>query len=133
MEKTQVTITKQQLEILQHSLGLDKFGRCHYYRDGRELYGFMPNRNHYCAGGSDEDVCRELVALGLMKQHLTTEVFNYYNCSVTDDGKRMVREQSPEPPKVTRSKARYDRFLRADSGLSFGEWMKQTDSTGKWV
>lgn len=108
-------ITRAQLEILQHSLGLDEYGR------GREY------RNFFCAGGGDEDVCRELVALGLMKQHRTTEVYPYYNCSVTDAGKQAVRDQSPAPPKLTRSQRRYRQFMDSgagDCGYSFGDWLK---------
>jgi hypothetical protein len=59
-----------------------------------------------------------------MKQHLTTEVFPYFNCSVTEDGKRAMLAASPNPPKLTRSQRRYREFLDADSGLSFLEWLK---------
>lgn len=104
--------TKEQLHILQHSLGLDDFGKDRYYKDGREYYGFMPNRNHFCAGGKDADTCREMVALGWMTQHVTTEVFRDYNCSVTEAGKDVVRQQSPKPPNLTRSQERYRRYLR---------------------
>lgn len=100
------------LEILQHALGLDKYGRGSSYR------------NHYCAGGDDETSCRELVALGYMTQHETTEMYPYFNCSVTEEGKAAVREHSPAPPKLTRSQKRYREFLNADHGCTFGEWLK---------
>jgi hypothetical protein len=105
-------LTPRQLEILQHSLGCDQYGRGPMYR------------NRFCAGGDDEGICRELVALGFMKEHRTTEMYPYYNCSVTDEGKRAVLEQSPKPPKLTRSQRRYQDFQRADCGVSFGEWLK---------
>ena len=105
-------VIARQLEILQHSLGVDQYGQGQMYR------------NHFCAGVDDEPTCRELVALGLMQQHQTTEVFPYFNCSVTDKGKRVVREESPKPKKLTRSQLRYLRFLDADSGIPFGEWLK---------
>ncbi len=117
-------MTEKQLHILQHSLGLDEYGLVRYYRDGVEHYGFMPTRNHFCAGDDDEPACRELVALGYMKEHRTTEMLPYFNCSVTDEGKKAVRDESPAPPKVLRSKQRYRAFLRHDSGLSFIEWLK---------
>ena len=69
----------EQLGILQHALGVDRRGR-----------GPM-HRNHYCAGGTDVDACKELVALGLMEQFPTTETLPYFNCYVTEEGKRVVR------------------------------------------
>ena len=106
------TLTAEQLHILQHSLGADKYGQGEQYR------------NHFCAGGKDEPTCRELVALGYMRQHETTPVYPYYNCSVTEEGKRAMREQSPSPPKLTRSQQRYRRFLLNDSDLTFREWLE---------
>jgi hypothetical protein len=105
-------MTERQLEILQHALGLDEFGQGEMYR------------NRFCAGGDDEAICRELVALGYMQQHPTTEWLPYFNCSVTDEGKEAVKRESPKPPKLTRSQKRYRAFLKADSGLSLREWIK---------
>ena len=85
-------MTPPQLQILQHSLGLDRYGRGAFYR------------NHFCAGGEDEAICRELVALGYMVQHPTTDAFNYFNCSVTEAGREAVRRESPKPPKAQRSR-----------------------------
>lgn len=107
-------MTLKQLEILQHSLGLDQYGLGAMYR------------NHFCAGGDDEQTCRELIALGYMRQHLTTEWLPYFNCSVTDAGKEAVQRESPKPPKLTAGQARYRAFLKADCGVSFGEWLKQS-------
>jgi len=105
-------MTPDQLHILQHSLGLDKYGQGEMYR------------NHFCAGGRDEMTCRELVALGYMQQHATTDWLPYFNCSVTETGKAAVLAESPKPPKLTRSQRRYREFLHADTGGSFGEWLK---------
>lgn len=105
-------MTAKQLEILQHALGVDHFGQGKMYR------------NHFCAGGGDVDICQELIDLGFMKLHRTTEVFPDFNCSVTETGKRAMIESSPKPPKLTRSQRRYREFLNADSGMNFGEWMK---------
>jgi len=111
-------LTARQLDILQHSLGADRYGQ-----------GGM-NRNHFCAGASDEPTCRELVALGYMREHLTTEIFPYFNCSVTDAGKAAMLAQSPKPPKLTRGQRRYREYLKADTGRSFGEWLKdQAEAT----
>jgi hypothetical protein len=117
-------MTARHLEILQHALGLDQYGKVRYYRDGREYYGFMPNRNHFCAGGGDEPECRELVLMGLMKQHHTTEVLPYFNCSVTDAGKEAVRKESPAAPKLTRSQERYRAYLRADCFENFRDYLR---------
>lgn len=104
-------MTARQLEVLQHALGVDQYGR-----------GEM-HRNHFCAGGDDEQTCRELVELGYMET-FTREWLPYYNCYVTDSGKVAMRTASPKPPILTRSKLRYQRFLTYDSGLGFGEWLK---------
>ena len=104
-------LTPAQLSILQHALGVDQHGQGPIYRD------------HFCAGGKDEPVCRELVEMGYM-QTFTREWLPYYNCIVTQEGRQAVLDQSPPPPKLTRSQRRYRRFLDADSGLSFREWLR---------
>jgi len=105
-------MTQKQLEILQHALGLDKFGQGEMYR------------NAFCAGPDDEPICRELIAMGLMQQHATTEWMPYFNCSVTPAGKAAVKRESPTPPKLSRGAITYRQFLKADSGMKFGEWLK---------
>lgn len=105
------TLNHRQLEILQHALGVDQFGRGQMYR------------NHFCAGGADEDTCRGLVALGYMAT-FTRSYLPYYNCTVTEAGKAAMIAQSPAPPKLTRGQRRYRAFLKADGGMSFGEWLK---------
>lgn len=104
-------LTPRQLEILQHSLGVDQYGQ-----------GEM-NRNHFCAGGADEDICRELVALGYMRT-FERSYLPYYNCAVTDAGKAAMLAQSPKPPKLTRGQQRYRRYLKADTGFSFRDYME---------
>lgn len=106
------TLTPEQLQILQHSLGLDQYGQ-----------GAI-TRNHFCAGLDDETACRALVKQGYMREHATTDVFPYYNCSVTEAGIEAVRRESPNPSKLTRSQQRYRDFLNADSGMTFIEWVK---------
>lgn len=107
-------MSPEQLHILQHALGTDQYGRFH--KGGRY-------RNFFCAGGKDEAICRELVALGYMQQHATTELYPYFNCSVTDAGRRAMFKASPNPPKLSRSQQRYRQFLDADCGYSFREWL----------
>jgi hypothetical protein len=104
-------MTVRQLEILQHSLGVDQYGQGQMYR------------NHFCAGGGDEHTCRELVEMGYMAT-FTRSYLPYYNCTVTEAGKAAMMAESPKPPKLTRSQKRYREFLDADTGRSFIEWLK---------
>lgn len=91
-----MTLTARQLEILQHTLGLDKYGQLPRAANGCEF------RNRFCAGGDDEVICRELVDMGLMFMfHPNASPLPYYNCAVTDAGRMVVREQSPTPPKLS--------------------------------
>lgn len=125
-------VTPRHLEILQHALGLDKHGLCENYRNGRRHYDFSPHRNHFCAGGDDEVLCRELVSIGYMHTWPGADDagrvpgYPYFNCSVTEAGKEAVRRESPAPPKRTRSQERYRDYLDADSGMRFGEWLKNS-------
>lgn len=102
-------MTSRQLEILQHSLGVDQYGQGNQYR------------NHFCAGASDEPTCRELVDLGYMYVFRpNASPYPYYNCSVTDAGKAAMLAESPKPPKLTRSQKRYREFLHSGAGDSSG-------------
>ncbi len=111
-------MTPSQLHILQHALGVDKYGQGKMYRD------------HFCAGGNDEVVCRELVSLGYMRtwrgadENGQVTGYPYYNCSVTEEGKAAMLSASPAPPKLTRSQRRYREFQKADTGTSFREWLR---------
>lgn len=116
-------MTPRQLEIIQHALGCDQYGNSAHPEVTAHPDYFPYHRNHFCAGDDDAVICRELVAIGYMRQHPTTECFPYFNCSVTPEGIKAMREESPTPPKLTRSQKRYREFLDADSGLSFREWI----------
>jgi|SRR5579863_1269914 len=121
-------MTPRQLEIIQHALGCDKYGmNTHPNVPRREPY----HRNHFCAGGADEEDCKALVALGYMRQHKTTEWLPYFNCSVTSQGIEAMLRESPRPPKLTRSQKRYRTWLDADCGLSFTEWIKRKNPVKK--
>ena len=114
-------MTREELSILQHALGLDEFGR------GRQF------RNNFVTGADTDDgrVCERLVGLGLMwKRDGMVSLTGGDTCYfVTDKGKFAVRTESPAPPKSSRSKQRYERFLRKDSGLTFSEWLKRRRET----
>ena len=107
-------LTEDQLSILQHALGLDKYGQGQMYR------------NHFCAGGKDEDVCRELVAMGLMRVFApNASPLPYYNCAITVEGIEAMRRESPKPPKLTRAQKRYREWLRVSDLIGFGDWLKR--------
>jgi hypothetical protein len=103
------------LHILQHSLGVDQFGQGRQYR------------NHFVTGpGSDDyDDCMALVEEGLMRRHPAYPLTGGDDAfTVTEAGKLWMAAYSPAPPKLTRSQARYQRFLDYDGSLSFREWLK---------
>lgn len=107
---------ERELEILQHSLGLDEFGRGEEYR------------NRVCLGSRRKRTLWSAVRLtdrGLMSDTGPVPMFGGSHCFfVTDAGRSFVREHSPEPPKLTRGQQRYLSYLHADSGLSFGAWLR---------
>lgn len=110
-------LTKHQLQILQHSLGCDEFGRS------------RTDRNHFMTDVDSKDgpTCLELVALGLMSNCGSVEWCGGMNLfRVTDEGGEQMRLQSPQPPpekKLTRGERRYLDYIRADCGVSFREWL----------
>lgn len=110
-------LTKQQLQVLQHSIGADQYG-CRVRGGDRNFFG--TNRD-----GKDGQVCESLVALGFMysRESCLCEGETIYH--VTDDGIAAVVRCSPPMPKVSRSKQRYQQWLDSASDCySFGEWLK---------
>lgn len=105
------------LHILQHSLGLDKYG------------GGTQFRNHFVTGegSKDFDNCRALAADGLMTERAGNALSGGDSIfCVTRKGIEFVALNSPArppTPKLTRSQKRYQAWLDADCGLSFAEWM----------
>ncbi|KQY71326.1 hypothetical protein ASD52_06480 [Ensifer sp. Root142] len=105
----------KQLHILQHSLGLDEYGRGTFYR------------NHFVTGGGSKDHadCMALVKAGFMTVRSGNalsggdDVFR-----VTDTGKAAITEHSPKPPKLTRSQQAYQDWLSYDGSMSFIEYAK---------
>lgn len=104
-----------QLQILQHTLGLDEYGRGTMYR----------NRFVTDAGGKDHPICMTLVDLGFMTRRANVELFGGADIfTVTEIGKRAAVAESPAPPKLTAGQQRYRAYLAADSCWSFGDWLK---------
>lgn len=105
----------RRLEILQHALGVDRFGRGESYR------------NHFVTGQGSDDWpdCFVLVFMGLMTRHPGSEISGGNDIfTVTPAGREYVRENSPAPPVLSAAQKRYRAFLRDDSGMKFGEWLK---------
>jgi len=110
-------MTPEQLQILQHTLGADQYGR--RVRENSERNRFVTEA--MCRDGL---VCQSLVALGFMEDCGYRDLFNG-NCYVaTIAGAEAMRKASPAPSKKTRGELRYEEFLREDCGEPFGEWLK---------
>ncbi len=110
-------INQQQLEVLRHALGI-VLGRSGTGDGGR---------NHFVtgAGGADHRICMSLVDLGMMQRHAGSDLSGGDDVFVvTTAGRSAARPKPTECARTTRSQRRYDRWLRADSNLTFGEWLK---------
>lgn len=108
-------ISDKQLHILQHSLGLDQYGRGTFYR------------NHFVTGEGSKDHadCMALVDLGFMtvrRDHPLSGGSDVFR--VTDAGKTAVAKFSPPPPKLTRGQQTYRDWLHYDSSMPFIEYAK---------
>lgn len=102
-------VSREQFEILDHTINRASCGL-------------------FCG---DSQAMRELVAAGLMecagrKSFVPDPYFR-----ITAYGREVWNaNRPPEPPrekisaKKRRARERYQRFIRADSGLTFGEWIK---------
>lgn len=104
------------LHIIQHSLGVDQFGRGDQYR------------NYFATdeGSIDHPICMEAVSRGLMQvRRANYEPYGGMDVfAVTAEGKLWMAENSPQPPKLTRSQQRYQAYLNADwFAGSFREWI----------
>lgn len=104
-----------ELHILQHSLGVDEYGRGDSHR------------SHFVtgAGSDDHSTCMALTERGLMKRWdgATLQFGGDDFFRVTDAGRAYVAEHSPAPPKLTRSQRRYQRWIDAECGMTFREWL----------
>lgn len=111
------------LHILQHALGRDEYGR------PRSASG-EDYRNHYVTGEACDSyaACEEAERQGLMQRHARSALSGGdWVFTVTDAGRAYIAEHSPKPPKVSRSRARYLRWLNsaaADCGVAFGDWLR---------
>lgn len=103
-----------ELGILRHALGIGE--------DGRNA----AHRHHFVTGpgSTDYDTCCALVERGLMvRREGGILAGGDALFLVTHAGVEACAEHAPPPE--TRSQRRYREFLEADSGLSFGAWLKR--------
>jgi hypothetical protein len=108
----------KQLHILQHTLGLDQYGRGTFFR------------NHFVTGEGSKDHadCMALVDLGFMAVRRDHPLSGGDDCFwATDEGKRAVVSESPAPPKLTKSQQRYQDYLDADCSMTFIEYLRYRD------
>jgi hypothetical protein len=118
-------MSNQELQILQHSLGLNEYGQGEQYR------------NHFVTGkgSKDFDACNNLVSIGYMDVRRNHALSGGDDCFfVTESGKKFVADNSPKPPKLSKSKQRYQRYLDyGDCFDSFREFLKwDCDKDRSW-
>lgn len=112
--------TREQLDILRHALGV---GPTDAVTDG------PGSRNRFVTGEGTRDhaLCTTLVKAGIMAKvkdvspSLTggADLFR-----VTGRGMLAVVGARETPPKLTRSQARYRRWLDEDGSMTFREWLR---------
>jgi len=108
----------QQLHILRHALGVGETG-----------HG-TPSRKHFVTGEGSDDYasCLALVSSGHMERHrgsLLTGGGDLF--LVTDLGAQAAIRPRP---RLTPAQRRYQRYLDADSSMTFGEWLKSGRAHG---
>lgn len=107
----------RELSILQHALGVDKYGQGEQYR------------THFVtgAGSDDHPTCLTLVEAGLMTRRAgDTLPFGGDDLfHVTEAGRAYVADHSLAPPKLTRGQRRYRAWLSVSdvTGESFFEFL----------
>ena len=109
------------LHILQHSLGLDRYG------EGRQY------RNHFVTGEGSCDIadCRALVSDGLMTERRGSALSGgdpvFFVTREGIDYVAMNSPRRPPEPKLTRSQQRYRDYLKAaDCFESFKHYLLYT-------
>lgn len=110
-------MTDQQLHILQHALGADKYGQ---WPKGHDWY----YRDYYIG---QDDVADELVVQGFMNKYPGNAATGGDDCyRVTGNGIVAMRQNSPKPPVLSKAKRRYERFLSWSdaTGGSFRDFLK---------
>lgn len=110
-------LTTEQLHVLRHALGVGSAGTGRAYR------------NHFVtgAGGADHALCTSLVAAGMMTRHAGSALSGGDDIfTVTDCGRAAAVSVAVAPP-LSRSKQRYQAYLRSESNESFIDWVRNRD------
>lgn len=130
-----MTLTPEQLHILQHSLGANRHGQpAHGPRpdEGDGCWWFSRNRFLTDPDCPDGRECRTLVAAGLMRDRGVQRLTDGMHCyTVTLAGRDAMMAQSPKAPKLTRGQQRYRQWRAEDGGESFGEWLLRNEHNRK--
>lgn len=117
-------MTPEHLHILQHALGVNEYGQSSHRPNSDDFHGCYRNRfitDPTCPDGLQ---CQQLVELGHMHDHGPQRIAGGMHCyAVTDSGYTAMKEASPNPPKLSRSKERYRRFLRSDCFDNFRDFL----------
>lgn len=112
-------MSPEQLHIIQHSLGCDKYGISINRFPCEKLY----YRNHYVSDPTPD--LTWLVDEGYMTCSKGNELSGQMNVyRVAGKGISAMKKESPPTPKLTRSQKRYKEYLHEESSWSFGEWLK---------
>lgn len=80
-------MNEKQLHIIRHALGLNR--------------STVSYRNHYCAGGEDVALCRELVALGYMVERKPSELSGGSPVFQVTEAGKVAEEESLITPERT--------------------------------
>lgn len=104
-------LSPAQLDLIEHATGRN--------------YTPKRDRNWLLVDGKDRDLCREMCVAGLMIEGETVDMFDgETHFTVTSAGVTAYLRQRPEK-RISRGRQRYLSWLREDSGLRFGDWLKE--------
>lgn len=96
-------LTSQEIEVLRHTINTGRFV-------------------------TDEAHVLAMAECGLLRDHGAQEIaggMHYFTMAQAGrDAFAAYQATLPPPPKLTRSQIRYRRFLSADCGMKFSEWLK---------
>lgn len=108
-------MTPEHLHILQHALGVNEYGQSSHRPNSDDFHGCYRNRFITSPDCPDGLQCQALVSQGLMQDHGSQSLAGGMHCyTVTDAGYLAMKDASPKPPKISRSKQRFQRYRESD-------------------
>lgn len=116
-----MTAEEKHLAILQHTLGVDRYGQGVQYR------------NYFVTSEKTVDFpsCMAMVNAGLMGKRAPPAFCHQdsWNFFVTPKGREFVKTFSPKPPKLSKSRQRYLRYCKyGDTFASFIDYCRWDSS-----